>query len=74
VLHEINMALRADAVVVMEKGLVLHHGFAKDASTHRLIEQVFENRIGIYPLDGDWVALPKRHVAGGASLITDLPS
>ncbi len=60
VLHEVNMALHADAMVVMARGQVLHHGPAADARTHQVVEQVFENRIGIRQLDGDWVALPRR--------------
>jgi iron complex transport system ATP-binding protein len=60
VLHEVNMALHADAVVVMANGQVRHHGPSKDAHTHRVIEQVFENRIAIRQLDDQWVALPRR--------------
>jgi iron complex transport system ATP-binding protein len=68
VLHEVNMALHADAMVVMAKGLVLHHGPATDARTHRVVEQVFENRIGIRQVDGDWVALPRRSAPSAAAV------
>ena len=58
VLHEIGMALHADDVVVMQAGRVVHHGACADAATQRAIEAVFDHRIAIYPLAGQWVALP----------------
>ena len=62
VLHEVNMALHADAVVVMAGGRVHHHGPAGEPHTHRLVEQVFEHRIAIRQLDNQWVALPRRRM------------
>jgi len=59
VLHDIGMALQADAVVVMQAGRVLHHGPCADPATQRAIEAVFDQRIAIHPLDGRWVALPR---------------
>ena len=59
VLHEIGMALHADDVVVMQAGRVVHHGACADAATQRAIETVFDHRIAIHPLAGQWVALPK---------------
>jgi iron complex transport system ATP-binding protein len=38
---------------------VLHHGPCTDPAAHRAIEAVFEQRIAIRPLDGQWVALPR---------------
>jgi iron complex transport system ATP-binding protein len=58
VLHEIGMALHADDVVVMQAGRVVHHGACADAATQRAIEAVFDHRIAIHPLAGQWVALP----------------
>jgi iron complex transport system ATP-binding protein len=58
VLHEITMALHADEMVVMEAGRVLHQGSCTDTATHRSLEQVFQRRIGIHSLAGQWVALP----------------
>jgi iron complex transport system ATP-binding protein len=58
VLHEIGMALHADDVVVMQSGRVIHHGPCAEAATRAAIEQVFEGRIRIVPLDGQWVAVP----------------
>ena len=58
VLHEITMALHADELVVMEAGLVVHHGACSDASTHRALERVFAGRIAVREIDGRPVALP----------------
>jgi iron complex transport system ATP-binding protein len=60
VLHEIGMALHADDIVVMSGGEVVHHGAGQDAATHAAIESVFEHRIRIHALDGQWVVLPRR--------------
>ena len=58
VLHEITMALHADQMVVMAQGRVTHQGDCAEASTHRALEAVFDQRIAIHPLAGQWVALP----------------
>jgi iron complex transport system ATP-binding protein len=59
VLHEISFALQADELVVMDKGRISHQGACGDAATHRALEQVFDQRIAIFPLAGQWVAVPK---------------
>jgi iron complex transport system ATP-binding protein len=58
VLHEISIALHADDLVVMRQGRIDHHGACTDAATHRALEQVFDQRIAIHALAGQWVALP----------------
>ena len=58
VLHEISMALHADHMVVMAQGRITHHGPCADAQTHRAVEQVFDHRLAIHALAGQWVALP----------------
>ncbi len=58
VLHEIGMALHADDIIVMDQGRIVHHGACEDEATHRAIEAVFDQRIRICPLDGQWVVLP----------------
>ncbi len=58
VLHEITMALHADDMVVMQEGRIAHHGACPDPATHRALEKVFDNRISVRALDGQWVALP----------------
>ena len=60
VLHEIGMALQADALVVMDAGRVLHHGPCDAAATREAIETVFAQRIRIRALDGQWVVLPRQ--------------
>ncbi len=59
VLHEISLALQADALVVMAQGRVMHQGGCADAATHRALEQVFGQRIAVHQLAGQWVALPR---------------
>ena len=58
VLHEISMALHADQMVIMANGRVAHHGDCADAATHRALEAVFDHRITIHALAGQWVAMP----------------
>jgi iron complex transport system ATP-binding protein len=58
VLHELNIALQADMLVVMARGQVVHQGFASDASTHQALQQVFDQRLRIAQLDDQWLALP----------------
>jgi len=59
VLHEISLALHADEMVILAQGRVAWQGACADIATHRALEQVFDQRIGIHPLAGQWVALPK---------------
>ena len=59
VLHEISFALQADELVLMDQGRVTHQGDCADTATHRALEQVFDHRIRIHPLVGQWVALPR---------------
>ncbi|MES2384289.1 MAG: ABC transporter ATP-binding protein [Pseudomonadota bacterium] len=58
VLHEISFALHADDMVIMAGGRVAYQGACGDAATHRALERVFDRRIAVYPLAGQWVALP----------------
>jgi len=59
VLHEISFALQADELVVMDKGRVTHQGACSDALTHRALESVFDQRIAVHHLAGQWLALPR---------------
>ena len=59
VLHEVSFALQADEVVVMAAGRVTHQGACNATASHRAIEDVFDKRIAIHSLAGQWVALPK---------------
>ena len=58
VLHELSMALHADEMVVMAHGRIVYMGSCADTATHRALEQVFDQRIAIHALAGQWVALP----------------
>lgn len=59
VLHEISLALHADEMVIMAQGRITHQGACADAATHRALESVFEQRIAIHALAGQWVAMPQ---------------
>lgn len=58
VLHEIGMALHADELVVMAQGRITHQGACADPATHRALESVFDDRLAVRELDGQWVAFP----------------
>jgi len=58
VLHEISFALHADQMVIMAQGRVTHQGQCADPATHRALEDVFDKRLTIHALAGQWVALP----------------
>ena len=59
VLHEVGMALHADELVVMAQGRVTHQGACTEPATHRALEAVFDHRIEVHALQGQWVALPR---------------
>ena len=63
VLHEVSMALQADHVTVLARGRVVHHGAAADPATHRAVERVFDHRIAIHSVAGQWMALPQLNAA-----------
>jgi len=58
VLHEVSMALQSDALLVMDRGLVCHQGASADPATHAAVRSVFDQRLRIVALDGQWLALP----------------
>lgn len=58
VLHELNMALQADELIVMAAGRVLHQGPAREAAAHEALCEVFDRRIRLHEVGGQWVALP----------------
>ncbi|MEO5606416.1 MAG: ABC transporter ATP-binding protein [Polaromonas sp.] len=59
VLHEISIALHADELVVMNHGRITHQGDCSAPATHRALEEVFDHRIAVHQLAGQWLALPK---------------
>jgi len=61
VLHELSMALQADDLAVLQDGRLQHHGAAHEDATHRALEAVFDHRIAIHCVQGQWLALPRLH-------------
>lgn len=59
VLHEMSMALQADDLVVLAAGRVVHHGACADPATRAALEQVFDHRLQVRQIDGQWIALPR---------------
>ena len=57
VLHELNMALQADDLLIVRAGRVLHHGACDDPATHRALAAAFDDRIAVHPVHGQWIAL-----------------
>jgi len=58
VLHELNVALQADLLVVMAGGQVVHEGRPQDPATHAALQQVFDQRLRLLQIEGQWLALP----------------
>lgn len=58
VLHEIHFALRADYVVMLNKGGLHFQGGSQDPKTHQALIALFDHRIRLEKLGHDWVALP----------------
>jgi len=58
VLHELNMALQADELIILNKGELVHQGPASDSATHAALIQVFEHRVHLHRVGEQWVALP----------------
>jgi len=59
VLHELGMALQADELLVLAHGRVVHHGRTDDAACRQALVDVFEQRIALHQVAGQWVVLPK---------------
>ena len=57
VLHELNVALQADTVVVMDGGRIVHQGQPHDPATHDALQRVFHHRLLILQVQGRWIAL-----------------
>jgi len=58
VLHELNMALHADELIVMAQGQVCHQGSTHNPKSHAALVQVFDGRVRLHALGDQWVALP----------------
>lgn len=53
VLHELNVALAADYLLMMKGGEVSNFGACADLSTHHAMEELFSHRIQVRKFDGD---------------------
>jgi len=58
VLHDLNMALRADCLVVMHQGQVVMQASPQDAALRDCLQDVFEQRLVFHEIQGQWLALP----------------
>lgn len=59
VLHELNVALAADDMVLMAQGRVIHHGRCGEAATHSALESVFDRRVAVHSVAGHWMVIPR---------------
>lgn len=59
VLHDVNYALRADQLLIVADGQLIHQGSTQDTRTHRAIEAVFDKRLRVVWCEGRWLALPQ---------------
>jgi iron complex transport system ATP-binding protein len=58
VLHDLNLAMRADHLILMHQGRLLVHTSPDDPLLHQALREVFQHRIAIHRLVDQWVVLP----------------
>jgi iron complex transport system ATP-binding protein len=58
VMHELSLALRADHMLLLDQGRLVHQGPCTDPQTHAALRQVFQQRVRVQNLEGHWVAMP----------------
>jgi iron complex transport system ATP-binding protein len=51
--------LQADDMLILQEGRLMHQGACTEAATHRALEQVFEHRVRVAMLEGQWLAVPR---------------
>ncbi len=59
VLHELNIALQADCLIVMAAGQVRHQGSPEDAATRDALQAVFDQRLRFLQVEEQWLVLPR---------------
>jgi iron complex transport system ATP-binding protein len=59
VLHELNMALLADDLLIVKEGRIAHHGPCAGPATHQALQAAFDGRVSVHQVDRQWVALPR---------------
>jgi ABC-type cobalamin/Fe3+-siderophores transport system ATPase subunit len=58
VLHEIDFALRADHIIMLNQGKLHFQGSNQDPGTHQALVALFDGRIRLEKLGDVWVVLP----------------
>ena len=59
VLHDMNLALQADELLLLDAGRVRHQGAPGQLATRRALEALFGQSLQIAQLHGQWLALPR---------------
>ena len=59
VLHDLNLALQADRLLVLHEGRAVACGSCDDGSVHRALETVFQGAISLQATSGGWLAVPR---------------
>jgi iron complex transport system ATP-binding protein len=57
VLHELQVALMADEMLILAQGKALHHGACASKATHEALAQAFDSRLQVKSVDGQAVVL-----------------
>jgi iron complex transport system ATP-binding protein len=57
-LNEVHFALRADHVIMINKGKLHLQGSSQDPATHQALIELFDSRIRLEKLVSDWITLP----------------
>lgn len=59
VLHDLNLALQADRLLLLHEGRAVACGPRDDASVHRALETVFQGSISLQATGSGWLAVPR---------------
>ena len=59
VLHDLNLALQADRLLVLRDGHAVAQGLRDDPSLHRALEAVFDGSIRVQAAGKGWITLPQ---------------
>lgn len=59
VLHDMSLALQADELLLLSEGRLVCQGPPAQPEVREAVQEVFEQRLTIHELQGQWVALPR---------------
>jgi iron complex transport system ATP-binding protein len=59
VLHDLNLALQANRLLVLQDGRSVAHGACDDPTIHRALEAVFAGALRVQPAGHSWTAVPQ---------------